>query len=109
MRDNLSVENSAQILALADLHSLKELTTITTTFINSHHTEVMATLGWAKYIRPRVDILEKLYLSNGSQQHNEKGANKSSEAKVRYRIIPPLRIQLPAEQQGEELIDISEE
>ncbi|XP_065205299.1 speckle-type POZ protein B-like isoform X10 [Planococcus citri] len=57
--DGLSIENAASVLALADMHGVKELKTEVIKFIVSKPTEVLATEGW-KSIRSNFELVDEV-------------------------------------------------
>lgn len=61
MLTSISGPSAARLLATADLHGLPEVKRRAMEYINRHPQEVMATEGWATYVRPRADLLEQLY------------------------------------------------
>ncbi|XP_065205289.1 speckle-type POZ protein B-like isoform X1 [Planococcus citri] len=63
--EGLSVENAASVLALADMHAVKELKNKVIKFIVSKPTEVMSTEGW-KSIRSNFELVDEvLCLASG--------------------------------------------
>ncbi|XP_065205291.1 speckle-type POZ protein B-like isoform X3 [Planococcus citri] len=57
--EGLSVENAANVLALADTHGVKELKNEVIKFIASKPTEVLATEGW-KSIRSNFELVDEV-------------------------------------------------
>lgn len=55
--NSLSVENAADTLILADLHSAEQLKAICIEFINSHAAEVMDTSGWSLLISSHPNLV----------------------------------------------------
>jgi speckle-type POZ protein len=70
MRSNLSVDNAADILVLADRHNGTQLKCLAIDFINSHAEEIMETTGWQSLIKnnPQLvaDAFRALVRSQGS-------------------------------------------
>ncbi|XP_065205322.1 speckle-type POZ protein-like isoform X2 [Planococcus citri] len=60
--ENLSVENAASILALADMHGVKELKTEVIKFITGNPTEVLGTEGW-KSVRSNFELADEVSLA----------------------------------------------
>ncbi|XP_065205293.1 speckle-type POZ protein B-like isoform X4 [Planococcus citri] len=59
---NLSVENAASILALADMHGVKELKNEVIKFITTRPTEILNTAGW-KSIRSNFELADEVSLA----------------------------------------------
>ncbi|XP_065205302.1 speckle-type POZ protein B-like isoform X13 [Planococcus citri] len=57
--ERLSVENAASVLALADIHGVKELKNAVVKFIVSKPTQVLATEGW-KSIRSNFELVDEV-------------------------------------------------
>ncbi|XP_065205304.1 speckle-type POZ protein B-like isoform X15 [Planococcus citri] len=64
--EGLSVENAASVLALADMHGVKELKNKVIKFIVSNPTEVMGTEGW-KNIRSNFELVDEVCLALAKQ------------------------------------------
>lgn len=65
---NLSTENSAEVLILADLHSADQLKAQAIDFINTHATDVMETAGWKSMIRSHPHLLAEAFRVLATQQ-----------------------------------------
>ncbi|XP_062977550.1 speckle-type POZ protein-like [Elgaria multicarinata webbii] len=65
---NLSVENAAEILILADLHSTDQLKTQAVDFINYHASDVMETSGWKSMVVSHPHLVAEAYRSLASAQ-----------------------------------------
>ncbi|ETE67981.1 Speckle-type POZ protein [Ophiophagus hannah] len=65
---NLSVENAAEILILADLHSADQLKTQAVDFINYHASDVMETAGWKSMVVSHPHLVAEAYRSLASAQ-----------------------------------------
>uniref|UniRef100_A0A8C6SWV6 Speckle type BTB/POZ protein n=1 Tax=Neogobius melanostomus TaxID=47308 RepID=A0A8C6SWV6_9GOBI len=65
---SLSVENAAEILILADLHSADQLKTQAVDFINYHAAEVMETAGWKSMVASHPHLVAEAYRSLASAQ-----------------------------------------
>uniref|UniRef100_A0A665WL08 Speckle-type POZ protein n=1 Tax=Echeneis naucrates TaxID=173247 RepID=A0A665WL08_ECHNA len=65
---SLSVENAAEILILADLHSADQLKTQAVDFINYHAAEVMETAGWKSMVGSHPHLVAEAYRSLASAQ-----------------------------------------
>ncbi|XP_053313053.1 speckle-type POZ protein-like [Spea bombifrons] len=65
---NLSVENAAEILILADLHSADQLKTQAVDFINYHASDVMETAGWKSMVISHTHLVAEAYRSLASAQ-----------------------------------------
>uniref|UniRef100_A0A669EPJ4 Speckle type BTB/POZ protein n=1 Tax=Oreochromis niloticus TaxID=8128 RepID=A0A669EPJ4_ORENI len=65
---NLSVENAAEILILADLHSADQLKTQAVDFINFHAADVMETSGWKSMVISHPHLVAEAYHSLASAQ-----------------------------------------
>ncbi|XP_026676638.1 speckle-type POZ protein A isoform X1 [Diaphorina citri] len=65
---NLSIENAAEILILADLHSADQLKTQAIEFINTHATEVMDTVGWKQMILSHPHLIAEAFRALATQQ-----------------------------------------
>ncbi|KAA8585429.1 hypothetical protein FQN60_004123 [Etheostoma spectabile] len=65
---SLSVENAAEILILADLHSADQLKTQAVDFINYHAADVMETLSWKSMVISHPHLVAEAYHSLASAQ-----------------------------------------
>ncbi|GAB1296701.1 Speckle-type POZ protein [Apodemus speciosus] len=65
---NLSVENAAEILILADLHSADQLKTQAVDFINYHASDVLETSGWKSMVVSHPHLVAEAYRSLASAQ-----------------------------------------
>ena len=65
---NLSVENTAEILILADLHSADQLKTQAVDFINYHASEVLGTSRWKSTVVSHPDLVAETSCSLASAQ-----------------------------------------
>ncbi|GLD49007.1 speckle-type POZ protein-like isoform X2, partial [Lates japonicus] len=65
---SLSVENAAEILILADLHSADQLRTQAVDFINYHAADVMETSGWKSMVISHPHLVAEAYHSLASAQ-----------------------------------------
>ncbi|XP_071398303.1 speckle-type POZ protein-like, partial [Centroberyx affinis] len=65
---SLSVENAAEILILADLHSADQLKTQAVDFINYHAADVMETSGWKSMVASHPHLVAEAYRSLASAQ-----------------------------------------
>ncbi|NXI22867.1 SPOP protein, partial [Sterrhoptilus dennistouni] len=65
---NLSVDNAAEILILADLHSADQLKTQAVDFINYHASDVMETSGWKSMVASHPHLVAEAYRSLASAQ-----------------------------------------
>ena len=65
---SLSVENVADVLILADLHSASQLKSQAIDFINSHATEVMETQGWKTMLRQSPTLVADAFRALATQQ-----------------------------------------
>uniref|UniRef100_A0A8C2KH68 Speckle type BTB/POZ protein n=1 Tax=Cyprinus carpio TaxID=7962 RepID=A0A8C2KH68_CYPCA len=65
---SLSVENAAEILILADLHSADQLKTQAVDFINYHASDVMETSGWKSMVASHPHLVAEAYRSLASAQ-----------------------------------------
>ncbi|EPQ08953.1 Speckle-type POZ protein [Myotis brandtii] len=65
---NLSVENAAEILILADLHSADQLKTQAVDFINYHASDVLETSGWKAMVVSHPHLVAEAYRSLASAQ-----------------------------------------
>ncbi|XP_062520159.1 speckle-type POZ protein B-like [Corticium candelabrum] len=61
MRTNLSVENAADILVLADRHNGTQLKSLAIDFINSHAEEIMETTGWQSLIKNNPQLVAEAF------------------------------------------------
>ncbi|XP_050545491.1 protein roadkill isoform X3 [Daktulosphaira vitifoliae] len=66
--NNLSVDNAADILILADLHSADQLKVQTIEFINTHATDVMETTGWKTMIQSHPHLIAEAFRALATQQ-----------------------------------------
>jgi len=64
----LSVENAADVLILADLHSADQLKAQAIDFINIHATEVMETLGWKSMVHSHPHLIAEAFRALATQQ-----------------------------------------
>ncbi|XP_065205327.1 speckle-type POZ protein-like [Planococcus citri] len=64
--ETLSVENAASILALADMHGVKELRNAAIKFIVSKPTEVLDTEGW-KRVRSNFELADEVFSTLAQQ------------------------------------------
>ncbi|KAF3853587.1 hypothetical protein F7725_014275 [Dissostichus mawsoni] len=74
---SLSVENAAEILILADLHSADQLKTQAVDFINYHAAEVMETAGWKSMVASHPHLVAEAYRSLASAQRRDEGGRGS--------------------------------
>ncbi|XP_018324211.1 protein roadkill [Agrilus planipennis] len=65
---NLSIENAAEILILADLHSADQLKAQAIDFINTHATDVMDTPGWKSMIQTHPHLIAEAFRALATQQ-----------------------------------------
>ncbi|XP_046982639.1 protein roadkill [Schistocerca americana] len=65
---NLSIENAADILILADLHSADQLKAQAIDFINTHATDVMDTQGWKQMILSHPHLIAEAFRALATQQ-----------------------------------------
>ncbi|MBN3287127.1 SPOP protein, partial [Polyodon spathula] len=65
---NLSVDNAAEILILADLHSADQLKNQAVDFINYHGADVMETSGWKSMVVSHPHLVAEAYRSLASAQ-----------------------------------------
>ncbi|MBZ3874357.1 ATP-binding cassette sub-family G member 2 [Sciurus carolinensis] len=65
---NLSVENAAEILILADLHNADQLKTQAVDFINYHASDVLETSGWKSMVVSHPHLVAEAYRSLASAQ-----------------------------------------
>ncbi|CAK6448899.1 unnamed protein product [Pipistrellus nathusii] len=68
LSSQLSVENAAEMLTLADFHSADQLKTQAVDFINSHAEDVMETEGWQAMVASNPSLVTELYRSLASAQ-----------------------------------------
>ncbi|XP_036282234.1 speckle-type POZ protein-like [Pipistrellus kuhlii] len=68
LSSQLSVENAAEMLTLADLHSADQLKTQAVDFINSHAEDVMDTEGFQEKVASNPSLVTELYRSLASAQ-----------------------------------------
>jgi speckle-type POZ protein len=66
---NLSIENAADILILADLHSADQLKAQSIDFINTHATDVMETAGWKSMIQSHPHLIAEAFRALATQQN----------------------------------------
>jgi len=64
----LSVENAADVLILADLHSADQLKAQAIDFINAHATDVMETCGWKAMVNSHPHLVAEQYRVLATQQ-----------------------------------------
>ncbi|KAM6164716.1 LOW QUALITY PROTEIN: speckle-type POZ protein-like [Rhynchocyon petersi] len=67
---NLSVENAADILILADLHSAHQLKSQAVDFINYHASDVLETSGWQSMVVSHPHLKDETYGSLDSAQYH---------------------------------------
>ncbi|XP_054581104.1 speckle-type POZ protein-like [Eptesicus fuscus] len=60
LSSHLSVENAAEMLTLADLHSADQLKTQAVDFINSHAEDVMGTSGWQAMVASHPHLMAEV-------------------------------------------------
>ncbi|CAH2008635.1 unnamed protein product [Acanthoscelides obtectus] len=65
---NLSIENAAEILILADLHSADQLKAQAIDFINTHATDVTDTPGWKSMIMTHPHLIAEAFRALATQQ-----------------------------------------
>jgi speckle-type POZ protein len=65
---NLSIDNAAEILILADLHSADQLKAQAIDFINTHATDVMDTPGWKSMIQTHPHLIAEAFRALATQQ-----------------------------------------
>nr|CAD7258816.1 unnamed protein product [Timema shepardi] len=65
---NLSIDNAADTLILADLHSADQLKAQAIDFINTHATEVMDTSGWKCMIQTHPHLIAEAFRALATQQ-----------------------------------------
>ncbi|XP_076043127.1 BTB/POZ and MATH domain-containing protein rdx isoform X2 [Oratosquilla oratoria] len=65
---NLSTENAAEVLILADLHSADQLRAQAIEFINTHATDVMETQGWKSMILSHPHLIAEAFRALATQQ-----------------------------------------
>ncbi|XP_059478653.1 speckle-type POZ protein B isoform X2 [Neocloeon triangulifer] len=65
---NLSIENVADTLILADLHSADQLKAQAIEFINTHATDVMETAGWKSMVQSHPHLIAEAFRSLATQQ-----------------------------------------
>uniref|UniRef100_A0A0A9WJ35 Protein roadkill n=1 Tax=Lygus hesperus TaxID=30085 RepID=A0A0A9WJ35_LYGHE len=65
---NLSVDNAADTLILADLHSADQLKAQAIDFINTHATDVMETAGWKTMILSHPHLIAEAFRALATQQ-----------------------------------------
>nr|CAD7444393.1 unnamed protein product [Timema bartmani] len=65
---NLSIDNAADTLILADLHSADQLKAQAIDFINTHPTEVMDTSGWKCMIQTHPHLIAEAFRALATQQ-----------------------------------------
>ena len=70
---SLSVENVAEVLILADLHSASQLKSQAIDFINSHATEVMDTQGWKHMLTQNPTLVADAFRALATQQVTDDG------------------------------------
>ena len=58
---NLTVENAANILMLADMHNAEELKTAAIDFLNFRPHEVMETDAWKSMLKSRPTLISEAY------------------------------------------------
>jgi speckle-type POZ protein len=65
---NLSIENAADILILADLRSADQLKAQSIDFINTHATDVMETAGWKSMTQSHPHLIAEAFRALATQQ-----------------------------------------
>ena len=65
---SLTVENAANVLRVADMHSAHQLKSITCDFISSHADDVMETQGWETMLRESPDLVADAFRALAKQQ-----------------------------------------
>lgn len=65
---NLSIENAADVLILADLHSAEQLKAQAIDFINIHATDVMETPAWKSMITSHPHLIAEAFRALATQQ-----------------------------------------
>ncbi|XP_065219097.1 speckle-type POZ protein B isoform X4 [Planococcus citri] len=65
---NLSIENAADILILADLHSAEQLKAQAIDYINTHATDVMDTAAWKSMITTHPHLIGEAFRALATQQ-----------------------------------------
>ncbi|XP_061413326.1 speckle-type POZ protein isoform X2 [Lethenteron reissneri] len=70
---NLSVENVAETLILADLHSAEQLKAQAIDFINSHATDVMETAGWKSMVLSHPHLVADAFRALATAQSPQLG------------------------------------
>lgn len=73
---NLTIENAANILILADLHNAEQLKTQTLEFIISHASEVIETTSWKNLIQSHPYLVAEAYRALALQQNPSSGSSK---------------------------------
>jgi speckle-type POZ protein len=64
----LSVDNAADVLILADLHSADQLKAQAIDFINAHATDVMETCGWKSMVHSHPHLIAEAFRALATQQ-----------------------------------------
>ena len=65
---NLSIENSPEVLILADLHSAEQLKAQAIDYINIHATDVMETPAWKSMITSHPHLIAEAFRALATQQ-----------------------------------------
>ncbi|CAB3365355.1 speckle-type POZ protein B isoform X4 [Cloeon dipterum] len=65
---NLSIDNVADTLILADLHSADQLKAQAIEYINTHATDVMETQGWKSMVQSHPHLIAEAFRSLATQQ-----------------------------------------
>lgn len=65
---SLNVDNAAEVLILADLHSAEQLKAQAVDFVNIHATEVMETPGWKSMISTHPHLIAEAFRALATQQ-----------------------------------------
>ncbi|KAF0306793.1 Protein roadkill [Amphibalanus amphitrite] len=65
---NLSIENSPEVLILADLHSAEQLKAQAIDFVNIHATDVMETPAWKSMITSHPHLIAEAFRALATQQ-----------------------------------------
>ncbi|CAG0901627.1 unnamed protein product [Darwinula stevensoni] len=68
LSQSLSIENAADVLILADLHSADQLKSQAIEFINTHATDVMETKGWKSMIGRHPHLIAEAFRALATQQ-----------------------------------------
>jgi len=65
---NLTVENAAEMLVIADLHNASQLKTTCIDFINTHAPEVTETVGWTHMVASHSPLVAETYRALATNQ-----------------------------------------